>query len=117
MWNLFIDDQINDFSLGNEQAVRDPLVIDPKRKYLKAESYEKALELIEEQGCCPHFISFDHDLGENQPTGYDLAKFLVEKDLDEPGWIPSNFQFQVHSANPIGKQNIEGLLNNYLKRR
>jgi hypothetical protein len=47
-------------------------------------------------------------------SGYDCAKWLVEycmdNDLDLPNWI-------VQSANPVGKDNINGLLNNYLKHR
>jgi hypothetical protein len=29
--------------------------------------------------------------------------------------IPDDFQFYVHSRNPVGRANIEGLLNNYLE--
>ena len=57
----------------------------------------------------PTYISFDHDLGEDSPTGYDCAKWLVEIDYRHLR------DFNVHSANPIGKENIETLLNNYLK--
>ena len=67
----------------------------------------------------PSYISFDHDLGENERTGYDLAKMLIEDALNFPDWpeyqLPSDFSFYVHSQNPVGKANIEGLLNNYLK--
>ena len=43
---------------------------------------------------------------------------MVERDLDKNGsWIPKNFTYDVHSANPAGKKNIEGLLNNYLEKR
>jgi len=30
--------------------------------------------------------------------------------MDEPGWIPDPFNRDVHSANPIGKENINGKL-------
>lgn len=62
----------------------------------------------------PHFVSFDHDLGDNVPSGFDFAKWLVETDLDRPGFIPEGFAFNVHSANPVGTKNIEGLLVPYL---
>ena len=62
------------------------------------------------------FVTFDHDLGENQPTGHDIAKLLVEKDMDCGILLPS-FCFYVHSQNPVGKANIEGLLNKYLEQR
>ena len=66
----------------------------------------------------PSFISFDHDLGENQSTGFDLAKWIVEQDLDQQGlFIPDDFTFRVHSQNPVGGRNIEMLLNNYLSQK
>lgn len=75
---------------------------------------------LETQGM-PSFISFDHDLGEDQPTGYDIAKMLVDFDMasDEQdivywGTLRHNFSYYVHSQNPIGKANIEGLLDGYL---
>lgn len=65
---------------------------------------------------CPSFISFDHDLGEND-TAMLFIHTLINHDLDHPGFIPADFSFEVHSQNPIGKQNIEGLLNSYLRSR
>lgn len=62
----------------------------------------------------PKYISFDHDLGEDKPTGYDIAKWLVECDMDEEYKFPDDFDFGVHSQNPIGKKNIEQYMNNYL---
>ena len=68
------------------------------------------------------YISFDHDLGDEDDgeTGYDYAKRLVEMDMDTdfPKYkFPDDFSFYVHSQNPIGKANIEGLLNGYLKHK
>ena len=64
---------------------------------------------------CPDVISFDHDLGQCE-TGYDLAKWLVEQDLEQDGEvIPENFKFFVHSANIVGKKNIKSYLNRYLE--
>lgn len=59
------------------------------------------------------FVSFDHDLGENDGTGMDCAKFLVEFDMKHP-ILSSDFTFYVHSQNPVGKENIEKYLNGYL---
>jgi hypothetical protein len=64
----------------------------------------------------PTMISFDHDLGDNEPTGMDIAKWLVELDLNFKT-MPKDFQFKVHSSNPCGRENIESLLNNYLLHR
>ena len=63
----------------------------------------------------PDKIFFDHDLGDDElGTGYDAAKWLMnycmDRDLDLPLW-------SVQSANPVGRQNINGILNNYKKYR
>ena len=49
------------------------------------------------------FISFDHDLGDNQDTGYDLAKFIEE--LAANNMIP-RLGWSIHSANPVGAEKI-----------
>lgn len=78
-------------------------------------SYKAFLEQVVKFGL-PEFISFDNDLGEDErhkvlPDGYDCAKWLVY----ESGLDLSSLKFQVHSANPVAKKQIEGLLNNYIK--
>jgi hypothetical protein len=80
-------------------------------------SMDEFFQAIEDKDF-PSFISFDHDLGENMPTGYDIAKWMVNADLDNGSrFIPFNFTFYVHSQNPIGKRNIERFLNQYLRFR
>lgn len=118
-WNLFIDDQCRDINPSTQSPYRDCRVIDNSRVYVLADSYEEAINLIIQKGC-PSFISFDHDLGlvnnEESKNGYDLAKFIVNMDLDLNGdFIPKDFNFQVHSRNPIGAKNISSFLSNYLK--
>ena len=69
----------------------------------------------------PEIIAFDHDLADEhygapptamfkERTGYDCAKWLIdfciEKDLLIPKWI-------CHSMNPVGRDNINIILNNY----
>ena len=76
---------------------------------------EEAQNVISDLGW-PCWISFDHDLGDNIPTGYDLAKWLVEQDLDGD-LMPVNFSYAVHSANPVGAANIHGLLSGYLRHK
>jgi len=84
--------------------------------WLMARTYDEAVNLVQLHGC-PIYISFDHDLGdENAKTGYDFAKWLVDQDLDN-NIIPTEFEFNVHSANPVGAANITNLLDAYLKTR
>ncbi len=84
--------------------------------WLMARTYDEAVNTVKQHGC-PVYISFDHDLGdENAKTGYDFAKWLVEQDLTY-NIIPAEFEFNVHSANPVGAANITNLLDAYLKTR
>ena len=91
---------------------------EPKQKYdIVVRSFEEAAVYILKHGM-PNFISFDHDLGMDEngeiaKNGYDLAKWIVNMDLNGQIKIPRDFTFEVHSANPVGKENIETILNNY----
>lgn len=75
-----------------------------------------AVQYITNHGA-PSLISFDHDLGEGQPTGMELAKWIVEADLDGKIVLPEDFDFQVHSRNPVGTRNIASYLGGYLQQR
>ena len=84
--------------------------------YIIAIDYNSAMKIILEHK--PQFITFDHDLGDDATgTGYDIAKCLCELDMDYPdaGFITENFEFNVHSANPVGRKNIEKYLDSYTK--
>ena len=72
---------------------------DVVRKYKTALDYWR-LYPIEE-------ISFDHDLGEEN-TGYDFAKF-IEFACNDGHPCP---KWQIHSANPVGRKNIEMAMKN-----
>lgn len=78
--------------------------------FVGVRSYREFVLYIQ-QNELPQFISFDHDLGEEK-SGFDCAEFLVEYCLDRN--IPT-INFAVHSQNPVGKENIESLLNSYNK--
>ena len=78
--------------------------------FVRVYNYEEFVQFINENSV-PDFISFDHDLGEGK-TGFDCAKFLVKSCLDNG---ISKINFVVHSQNPVGKENIEKLLENFNK--
>lgn len=81
-----------------------------------ARTSEEAMATIKHRGC-PMAISFDHDLGGDDTT-IPVVKQLIEFDLDVDGkFIPDYFEFNVHSANPVGRENIIGLLDGYLRDR
>lgn len=79
-----------------------------------ARSYAEAKAAIEELGL-PAFASFDHDLGDGM-DGIAVVRFMIEIDLDT-GTLPEDFAYEAHSANPVGRENIKGLLESYLGQR
>lgn len=78
--------------------------------FIGVRSYTEFINYINQNGL-PDFISFDHDLGLEE-SGFDCAKWLVNYCLDKKIGLP---EFTVHSQNPVGKKNIESLLNNFIK--
>lgn len=95
--------------------IRDP---PPGRSWVVARSFEEAVAAVQQNGM-PTYVSFDHDLGTQEcgavrNSGYDFARWLTEQDMDN-GNLPHNFEYFVHSANPIGAENIRGLMSNYLR--
>jgi len=89
----------------------------PKSKgWTVLRNYEEFVQHIEEYGL-PDEISFDHDLGEDKTkeikSGYDCAKWLCEycwgNGLPLPNW-------NVHSANPVGRDNIIAVLQSFEKK-
>lgn len=95
-WKLFLDDIRN-----------------PEEDCLLARSVPEAIGLIEKKGF-PIYISFDHDLGDNTLSGKQFADIICEKILDGEWILSKGFSYQVHSDNPVGAENIRGLLNSFL---
>ena len=97
--SLYIDDERNPKTQRDWEIVR---------------TSSEAINYMTKNGC-PNYISFDHDLG-GDDTSMIIVKWMVERDLDKP-FIPNDFEFNVHSANPVGAANITGYLNAYLRVR
>lgn len=97
-----------------------------------AKNYDEFVSWIKTNGL-PDAICFDHDLGmdvalkarakgmskrksrelkQHEKTGYDCAKWLVEYCLDNKLALP---KWNIQSANPVGKANIEGLFGSFAK--
>lgn len=89
-YKLFIDDER--YPSGN---------ID---EWVITRSSEETIRIVSEKGM-PNFISFDHDLG-GEDTSIQFIKWLENKLLDEELKFPVDFDFYVHSQNPIGAKNI-----------
>lgn len=92
------------------------------------EGFKKVIELNK----IPKFVTYDHDLADEhyqqantitedgeikfdytktkEKTGYDCAKWLVEKCIE---WGIPHPPFAVHSLNPVGAENIRKYIENY----
>lgn len=119
-YNLFIDDQIDDYSDELGDFIRNPKRIDPSREYhVQVKTSEEAIQYMKDNGC-PDFISFDHDLGEdeygNPMTSKAVQIWMVEMDLDNKGFIPETFSYQIHSKNNQALNNLS-YLSDYLRKR
>ena len=105
-----------------------------------ARNYHDAVWMVTNYGL-PYYISFDHDLADvhynldsdygplddfvdgtprgNAPrefTGYDFAKWLCQWVMDNDVCL-NDFDYGVHSANPVGAENIRCYMANFMKDR
>lgn len=80
----------------------------PKTKgpWVVARSYDEFVSIIKEKGA-PIYISFDHDLGEEK-SGLDCVKWLINNNIVVR-------DFNVHSANPVGRDNIISKMKSWIK--
>lgn len=89
---LWLDDQINDQNCPNRHT---------PAGFIGVNSALKAIKLIKTNKVT--YISFDHDLGDNVFSGYIVAKY-IEK-YAYLGKL-NKIEYDIHSANPIGAENI-----------
>lgn len=85
----------------------------PSDEWTIARSFHEAivkLELIDFQE-----VSLDHDIasfyGNREMTGHDIVNWLVQRKMDGKHVPPI---IKVHSANPVGVDNMEALIDRYL---
>lgn len=126
---LWLDDVRN--PVERDWLVFSPIGRDVDVVWVK--SYFEFTTWIEKNGL-PDAICFDHDLGEDESiervkrglskrqvrilkkeakSGMDCAKWLVEYCIDNKLSLP---KYGIQSANPVGKENIDSLLKNFIKR-
>ena len=85
--------------------IRSP--IEKRNDLVICRNYTEAITIIDqciEEGRS-FIIDLDHDLGEEK-SGYDIAKYIVEQQY-------MDCSFKVHSANPVGRENIRQLVTHY----
>jgi hypothetical protein len=110
-YRLFIDDErapldVKWGTVGERRLYRE-------EEWFIARNWTEVLELIVSLGM-PHTISFDHDLGDNQPTGYDIAKRIADLIMNAQYELDPEFLVLVHSKNPVGAENIRQYMKNFL---
>jgi hypothetical protein len=130
-YNLFLDD-IRDPSVCMHYKTK--YMPDDRREYTMSEwtivrNYKEFTEAIIANfsaGRFPGLVSFDHDLADihydpstqsesfeyKEETGLDCARFLVQFCISNELNLP---EFYVHSANPIGAENIYQAMHDYFK--
>lgn len=79
--------------------------------FVWVKNIEEFISYIMKNGV-PEFVSFDHDLGKGLPKGLDCAKWLIDYCNNNGVKMP---RFFVHSANPNGQREINGLLQQTIK--
>lgn len=128
---LWLDDIRNPF-IGDWLMQYAPQFAYDKGEIIWVKNYSEFIEWINTNGL-PDMIAFDHDLGEDVAkekvangmnkrqariqkrktmSGFECAKWLIEYCINNKVELP---QWIVQSANPVGRNNINDLLNNYCK--
>ena len=133
-YKLFLDDIRTPKMASRVNYVEQFKDIYDQPDWVVVRSHDEFVKHITENGL-PGLISFDHDLGiehikyyfdngghDNPPdpdkgrfeekTGKDCAKWLVDYCIDNKLELP---KYYVHSANPIGRENIINYLENFRK--
>jgi len=82
----------------------------PSDDYVVVRSSQDAIDHIKANGW-PTFISFDHDLGGDDTTMVFLKRLMNE--IWDGKTNPPDYQ--IHSANPIGKLNIQSFMESWKK--
>ncbi len=91
--------------------------LDDERKnppgFFWAKTVEQAQEIFKNYDVLE--VSLDHDLGENELTGYDFVCW-IEKELALDTWEYGNIpELTIHSANPVGRKNMQAAINSIQK--
>jgi hypothetical protein len=82
-----------------------------------ARTYDEAIAMLSKHKYTDLYL--DHDLGDfsgpdgRERTGYDVLMWLVER-KQEGEYVPLNFH--ILTANPVGRQKFEGVINRYLQK-
>lgn len=82
----------------------------PDQSWILYRSYYEAFSFACDFGDFITEISLDHDMGENEPTGYDFL-CRIEGIIYQQRKFLRKCKFTIHSANPVGRKNMEAAIN------
>jgi hypothetical protein len=104
-WALFLDD---------ERAPADANYVLGATAVLIARSVHEAQALVQQHGL-PCDISYDHDLGQDQPVSTKFMWWLINGHLDETWDCTAIRRVRIHSANIKGAENLHLLWEGFCK--
>jgi hypothetical protein len=112
-YTLFLDD------LRFPDEVREYL--GPYKDLIICRNHDDAVWTVQHHGL-PKFIAFDHDLadthyiiGDGEKTGYTFAKWFADYVLENNLELPEDFDYTIHSMNPVGAENIRKYMYNFMR--
>lgn len=98
-----------DYKRRKRNGIHTDLFLDDQRKcprgFILARNYDECIAMLSKYNNVD-VLSLDHDLGQNVPTGYDVAKWIVRYNR----WPR---EIRLHSSNPIGRLNMYRLLSQH----
>lgn len=86
----------------------------PDSKYVWAKSVNGTKQIIENaeiDGITNFVLDLDHDLGDYSYDGGDAIKLVLW--LIETGRNNDNYEIYLHTANPVGRENMQSLIDRY----
>lgn len=98
-WNLFLDDE------------RHP--VDPDR-WVVCRSSDEAITQCLIRDEFPAEIAFDHDLGGADTSMY-FIHWMIAMHYDGDMHMTTPIVYTVHSQNPIGARNIQGIMEGWIQ--
>lgn len=109
--NIFLDDERDPSYVKNKLGDNYP------SDWIIIRNYFDFIETINKNLHNINLISFDHDIksfdeNNNEFTGKDGVDYIINKCLDNGITFPN---WYVHTNNPSGRDNIIGVILNYLK--
>ena len=110
--NIFLDDE------RDPQFVKNKLGDNFPQDWKVIRNYFDFVNFVDQNFDNIKLVSFDHDIQSfdqsgKEFTGKDAADYMITKCLDTGRDFPD---FYVHSMNNTGKQNILGIILNYLRK-